>query len=124
MSMPTASRDLAAVKHALELGLILVALIIATIMIVAAVRDDVRKPTPDITIGQVMFTPAQAIRRSGAPSSTTLYVSGKRRAKEDMNPLTGKVQRRGTFDGYEVVGWRRSGPSKLEGDSVACRMPA
>jgi hypothetical protein len=28
--------------------------------------------------------------------------------KEDMNPLTGKVQRRGTFDGYEVAGWRRS----------------
>jgi hypothetical protein len=28
--------------------------------------------------------------------------------KEDMNSLTGKVQRRGTFDGYEVVGWRHS----------------
>jgi hypothetical protein len=28
--------------------------------------------------------------------------------KEDMNPLTGKVQRRGTFDGYEVAGWRHS----------------
>jgi hypothetical protein len=26
--------------------------------------------------------------------------------KEDMNPLTGKVQRSGTFDGYEIVGWR------------------
>jgi hypothetical protein len=26
--------------------------------------------------------------------------------KEDMNPLTGRVQRRGTFDGYEVTGWR------------------
>jgi hypothetical protein len=28
--------------------------------------------------------------------------------KEDMNPLTGKVQRRGTFDGYDVAGWRHS----------------
>jgi len=28
--------------------------------------------------------------------------------KEDMNPLTGKVQRSGTFDGYEVAGWRHS----------------
>jgi hypothetical protein len=26
-----------------------------------------------------------------------------------MNPLTGEVQRRGTFDGYEVAGWRQSG---------------
>jgi len=25
-----------------------------------------------------------------------------------MNPLTGKVQRKGTFDGYEVAGWRHS----------------
>jgi hypothetical protein len=25
-----------------------------------------------------------------------------------MNPLTGKLQRRGTFDGYEVAGWRHS----------------
>jgi hypothetical protein len=25
-----------------------------------------------------------------------------------MNPITGKVQRRGTFDGYEVAGWRHS----------------
>jgi hypothetical protein len=58
--MSTATRDLAAVKHALELGLILATLIIATIMIVAAVRDDVRKPTPDITVGQVMFGPAYA----------------------------------------------------------------
>ena len=58
MSMSTAPRDLAAIKHALELGLILATLISATIMIVAAVRDDVRKPTPDITIGQAMFSPA------------------------------------------------------------------
>jgi hypothetical protein len=36
MSMSTASRDLAAIKRALELGLILAALIIATIMIVTA----------------------------------------------------------------------------------------
>jgi hypothetical protein len=36
MSMSTAPRDLAGVKHALELGLILATLIIATIMIVAA----------------------------------------------------------------------------------------
>jgi hypothetical protein len=57
MSMSTAPRDLATIKHALELGLILAALIIATIMIVAA-HDDARKLTPDITIGQVMFTPA------------------------------------------------------------------
>jgi hypothetical protein len=28
--------------------------------------------------------------------------------EEDMNPLTGKVQRSGTFDGYEMVGWRHS----------------
>jgi hypothetical protein len=33
---------------------------------------------------------------------------GKDGRKEEMNPLTGKVQRRGTFDGYEVAGWRRS----------------
>jgi hypothetical protein len=50
--------DLAAIKHALELGLILATLIIATIMIVAAAHDDERKLTPDITIGQVIFTPA------------------------------------------------------------------
>jgi hypothetical protein len=55
MSMSTAPRDLAAIKHALELGLILAALIIATIMIVAVAHDDSRKLTPDITIGQVMF---------------------------------------------------------------------
>jgi hypothetical protein len=57
MSMSTAPRDLAAVKRALELGLILATLIIATIMIVAAARDDVRNPTPAITVGQVIFTP-------------------------------------------------------------------
>jgi len=28
--------------------------------------------------------------------------------KEDMNPLTDKVQRKGAFDGYEVAGWRHS----------------
>jgi hypothetical protein len=56
--MSTAPRDLAAIKRALELGLILAALIIATIMIVTAAHDDSRKLTPDITIGQVMFTPA------------------------------------------------------------------
>jgi hypothetical protein len=61
MSMSTAPRDLAAIKHALELGLVLATLIIATIMIVAAVHDDARKLTPDITIGQVMLTPAQAM---------------------------------------------------------------
>jgi hypothetical protein len=55
--MSTAPRDLAAIKHALELGLILAALI-ATIMILAAAHDDARKLTHDITIGQVMFTPA------------------------------------------------------------------
>jgi len=58
MSMSTASRDLAAIKHALELGLILATLIITTIMIVAAAHDDARKVTPEITIGQVMSTPA------------------------------------------------------------------
>jgi hypothetical protein len=58
MSMSTAPRDLAAIKHALELGLILATLIIATVMIVAAAHDDARKLTPDITIGQVMFTAA------------------------------------------------------------------
>jgi hypothetical protein len=58
MSMSTAPRDLAAIKHALELGLILAALIVATIMIVAAAHDDVRTLRPDITIGRVMFTPA------------------------------------------------------------------
>jgi hypothetical protein len=57
MSRSTAPRDLAAMKHALELGLILAALIIATIMIVTAAHDDARKLTPDITIGQVMFPP-------------------------------------------------------------------
>jgi hypothetical protein len=56
MSISTALRDLAALKYAFELGLILAALIIATIMIVAA-HEDARKLTPDITIGQVMFTP-------------------------------------------------------------------
>jgi hypothetical protein len=61
MSMSTAPRDLAAIKHALELGVILATLIIATIMIVAAAHDDARKLTPDITIGQAMFTPAQAM---------------------------------------------------------------
>jgi hypothetical protein len=58
MSMSTASRDLAAIKRALELGLILAALIIATIMIVTAAHDDARKLISDITTGQVMFTPA------------------------------------------------------------------
>jgi len=58
MSISTAPRDLVAIKHALELGLILATLIIATIMIVAAAHDDARKLTPDITIGQVMLTPA------------------------------------------------------------------
>ena len=58
MSISTALRDLAALKYAFELGLILAALIIATIMIVTAAHDDSRKLTPDITIGQVMFTPA------------------------------------------------------------------
>jgi hypothetical protein len=28
--------------------------------------------------------------------------------KKDMNPPTGKVQSRGTFDGYKVAAWRRS----------------
>jgi hypothetical protein len=50
MSMSTAPRDLAAVKHALELGLILATLIIATIMIVAAAHNDAGKLTPDIAI--------------------------------------------------------------------------
>jgi hypothetical protein len=58
MSMSTASRDLAAMKRALELGLILAALIIATIMIVTAAHDDGRTLTSDITPVQVMFTPA------------------------------------------------------------------
>jgi hypothetical protein len=80
MSMSTASRDLAAIKHALELGLILATLIITTIMIVAAAHDDARKVTPEITIGQVMSTPARRCR-PGVSSSTTLHVSGKRRAK-------------------------------------------
>jgi hypothetical protein len=55
MSMSTAARDLAAIKHALELGLILAILIIVTIMIVAAAHDDARKLRPEITIGQVIF---------------------------------------------------------------------
>jgi hypothetical protein len=58
MSMSTASRDLAALKRALELGLILAALIIVTVMIVTAANDDARKVTSDITTGQVMFTRA------------------------------------------------------------------
>jgi hypothetical protein len=58
MSMSTAPRDLAALKHALELGLILATLIIATIMFVTVAHDDARKLTPEITIGQVMSTPA------------------------------------------------------------------
>jgi hypothetical protein len=53
MSMSTAPRDLAAAKHALELGLILATLIIKTIMIVAAAHHDARKLTPDITIGRL-----------------------------------------------------------------------
>jgi hypothetical protein len=36
MSMSTAPRDLATIKHALELGLILATLILGTIMLVAA----------------------------------------------------------------------------------------
>jgi hypothetical protein len=36
MSMSTAPRDLAAIKHALELGIILATLILGTIMIVTA----------------------------------------------------------------------------------------
>jgi hypothetical protein len=58
MSMSTAPRDLAAIKYALELGLILATLIIATIMIVTAAHDDARKLTPETTIGPVMSTPA------------------------------------------------------------------
>jgi hypothetical protein len=58
MSMSTASRDLAAIKRAIELGLILAALIIATIMIVTSAHDDARMLTSDITTVQVMFTPA------------------------------------------------------------------
>jgi hypothetical protein len=58
MSMSTASRDLAAIKRALELGLILAALIIATIMIITAAHDDGRKLTSDITTSQVMFAGA------------------------------------------------------------------
>ena len=54
MSVSTAPRDLAAIKHALELGLILATLIIATIMIVTAAHDDGRMLTSDITTGQVM----------------------------------------------------------------------
>jgi hypothetical protein len=56
MSMSTAPRDLAAIKHELELGLILVALIIAAIMIITAAHNDGRKLTSDITTSQVMFT--------------------------------------------------------------------
>jgi hypothetical protein len=52
MSISTAPRDLAALKHAFELGLVLAALIIATIMIVMATHGDARKLTPDITTGQ------------------------------------------------------------------------
>jgi hypothetical protein len=44
--MSTAPRDLASIKHALELGLILATLIIATTMIVAAAHEDARKLTP------------------------------------------------------------------------------
>jgi hypothetical protein len=64
MSISTAPRDLVALKHAFELGLILAALIIATIMIVMAAHGDARKLTPDITTGQgaaVMSTPALAM---------------------------------------------------------------
>jgi hypothetical protein len=62
--MSTAPRDLAAIKHEFELGLILAALIIATIKIVMAAGGDAGKLTPDITTGQgtaVMFTPAFAM---------------------------------------------------------------
>jgi hypothetical protein len=52
MSISTASRDSAGIKRALELGLILAALVIATIMIVTAAHDDARKLTSDITTGQ------------------------------------------------------------------------
>jgi hypothetical protein len=55
MSMSTAPRDLAAIKHALELGLILATLIIATIMLVAAAHGDARKLTSDITIGRLSW---------------------------------------------------------------------
>jgi hypothetical protein len=72
MSMSTASRDLAAIKRAVELVLILAAFIIATIMIVTAAHDDARKLTSDITTGQVMFTPAfrrgsHVVKQFGAP---------------------------------------------------------
>jgi hypothetical protein len=56
MSMSTAPKDLAVIKHALELGLILASLIIATIMMAA--HGDTGKLTPDITTGQVMFPQA------------------------------------------------------------------
>jgi hypothetical protein len=81
--MSTAPRDLAAIKHELELGLILAALIIATIKIVMAAGGDAGKLTPDITTGQgaaVMFTPAFAML-TGVSSSTNLRASGKRRAR-------------------------------------------
>jgi hypothetical protein len=58
MIMLTAPRDLAAIKHALELVAVLATFINATIMIIAAAHDSARKLTRDITIGQVMFTPA------------------------------------------------------------------
>jgi hypothetical protein len=64
MSISTAPRDLAAIKHALELGLIVAALIIATIMIVTAAHGDAGKLTSDITTGlgvALMFTPAFAM---------------------------------------------------------------
>jgi hypothetical protein len=59
MSISTAPRDLAAIKHALELGLILATLIIAT-----AAHEGARKLTPEINTGQggaTMFTPALAM---------------------------------------------------------------
>jgi hypothetical protein len=63
--------------------------------------------TPDITIGRVMFTPAYAMSTWSAQFNHLTWIWQETR-KEDMNPLTGKVQRRGTFDGYEVAGWRNS----------------
>jgi hypothetical protein len=67
MSISTAPRDLAAIKHALELGLILATLIIVTIMIIAAAHDDARRLTPDITVGQAVFPPAYATSTWSGP---------------------------------------------------------
>jgi hypothetical protein len=83
MSTSTVPRDLAGIKHALELALISAALIIAAIMIVRAAHGNTGKLISEITTGQrtaVMSSHTQATS-TWSVEPTTLNVSSKRGAK-------------------------------------------